>query len=130
MRLGSGSVVDVLAERALEREALLALAREYVERLSSELPVVAATIVGSVARGDFNVWSDVDVVVIAERLPTRAPDRAQALGRLAPARVQPIGFTPAEFRTARTKGNQLVRDACTVGVPLAGAEFFAPAVGD
>jgi predicted nucleotidyltransferase len=29
----------------------------------------------SVARGDFNDHSDIDVLIIADRLPPRAPDR-------------------------------------------------------
>jgi uncharacterized protein len=120
-------MADVLAERARERDELIALARTYVERLSSDLTVLAAAVVGSVARGDFNVWSDVDVVVVAESLPTRAPERAQALGRVAPPRVQPIGFTPAEVRAADTKGNPLVREAQTVGILLVGTEFLAAA---
>jgi uncharacterized protein len=114
---------DVLAERARERDALIELARGYVERLASDRDLVAAFVVGSVARGDFNVWSDVDVVVVADNLPRRAPDRAQALGQIAPPRVQPVGFTPQEFRTAHAKGNQLVREAMEIGIPLAGADL-------
>jgi predicted nucleotidyltransferase len=90
-------VSDVLAERAAERERLLELARLYVERLSARVEVIAAAVVGSVARGDFNVWSDVDVVVVAADLPLRAPDRGLLLADDAPGRVQPIGFLPEEF---------------------------------
>jgi uncharacterized protein len=114
-------MADVLAERARERDALIELARDYVERLAAERKLVAAFVVGSVARGDFNVWSDVDVVVVADNLPGRAPDRVQALGELAPPRVQPIGFTPQEFRAAHTKGNPLVREAMEIGIQLAGS---------
>ena len=35
------------------------------------LPIEVATVIGSVARGDFNVWSDVDVLVVSEALPSR-----------------------------------------------------------
>jgi uncharacterized protein len=120
-------MADVLAEGAHEREALIELARGYVERLASDRDLRAAFIVGSVARGDFNVWSDVDVVVVADDLPSRAPDRAQALGQIAPPRVQPIGFTRREFHAANAKGNPLVREAAEVGIPLAGADFLTHA---
>ena len=78
-------MADVLAERRRERDELIGLARSYVERLAGELDVVAAAVAGSVARGDFNVWSDVDVVVVAPGLPERAPDGLRLLGADAPA---------------------------------------------
>ena len=116
--------IRAVAERAAERERLLSLAREYVNRLSERLPLAAAAVVGSVARGDFNVWSDVDVVVVAEQLPARAPDRGLLLSQDAPARVQPIGFTPAEFAGALARRNPLATEAASDGMPLLGADFF------
>ena len=47
--------------------------------LSERLPVQAVMLTGSVARGDFNVWSDIDVVVVAESLPERLRDRLALL---------------------------------------------------
>jgi predicted nucleotidyltransferase len=55
------------------------------ERLARRRPLVASAVVASVARGDFNVWSDVDVVVVAEGLPERAPERGAVLGEDVPA---------------------------------------------
>ena len=126
---GRGSVARILEERARERERLLGLARDYVERLSKRVTVVAAAVAGSVARGDFNVWSDVDVVVVAEGLPGRIPDRMSVLVADAPAGVQPVGFTPGEFRTAWVKGNPLVNEAVRAGVVLTGNEFVATLAG-
>ncbi len=104
-------MAEALDQRRRERERLLGLAREYVERLYRRLPLVAAAVVGSVARGDFNLWSDVDVVVVADGLPARAPDRGSVLVADAPGGVQPIGFTPQEFERAWMKRNPLVREA-------------------
>jgi predicted nucleotidyltransferase len=118
-------VADVLAERKREREDLIGLARAYVERLAARLPLVAAAVVGSAARGDFNVWSDVDVVVVVEGLPERAPDRAAVLVADAPPRVQPVGFTPEEFRRAWERRNPLARSVAAEGVVLLGEAFFA-----
>jgi uncharacterized protein len=87
-------VAEALGQPRRERERLLGLAREYVERLSRRLPLVAAAVVGSVARGDFNVWSDVDVLVVAEGLPERTPDRGSLLVADAPGGVQPVGSPP------------------------------------
>jgi predicted nucleotidyltransferase len=115
-------VTELLAERARERERLLELARDYVRRLAERQPLLAAAVVGSVARGDFNVWSDVDVVVAAESLPARAPDRSLLLAADAPGGVQAIGFTPQELAEARRRGNPLAEEALTSGAVLVGAE--------
>ena len=115
---------EALAERAKERERRIQLGREYVERLSARIPVVAAAVVGSVARGDFNVWSDVDVVVVAEELPSRAPERSAVLAEDAPAGVQAVGFTPAEFREGLRRRNPLVLEAAEGGVVLRGLAFL------
>jgi uncharacterized protein len=117
-------VAEALEARRRERDRLLVLARRYVEQLSDHLPVLAAAVVGSVARGDFNVWSDVDVVVVAEDLPPSAPDRGAALMAGAPPGVQPVGLTPEEFERAWEKRNRLVREAVERGVILQGEGFF------
>jgi hypothetical protein len=117
-------MADALAERTRERDRLIELARSYVQSLARRRWLVAAAVVGSVARGDFNVWSDVDVVVVAEDLPERAPERGAVLVEEAPGGVQPIGFTPEEFREALRRGNPLAREAVISGVVLLGAEFF------
>ncbi len=118
-------MADALTERAREQARLLDLARAYVERLSSRVPLIAAVAVGSVARGDFNVWSDVDVVVVAEQLPYRAPERSLLLAQGAPGGVQPVGFTPEEFREALRRRNPLAVEAVTTGVVLLGGGFLS-----
>jgi predicted nucleotidyltransferase len=115
-------VADVLAERRRERDELIELARAYAESLAARLPVVAAVVVGSVARGDFNVWSDVDVVIVADELPPRTPDRASLLVSDAPPRVQPVGFTREELGEALRRGNPLAVDAAHHGVVLVGGD--------
>lgn len=110
---------DLLAGRRAERESLIELARDYIRRLSQVVAVEAAFVVGSVARGDFNLWSDVDVVVVAENLPSDSLERTGLLISVAPARVQPVGFTPAELERARRRRNPLVLEADALGISLA-----------
>lgn len=117
-------MADPLAARGLELERLRGLARRYIGALSQDITVRAAVVVGSVARGDFNVWSDVDVLVVADRLPDRTPERAALLVKHAPPRVQPIGFTPDEFERAVRRRNPLAVEALSAGVVLRGEAFF------
>lgn len=111
-------MIRAVAERYAEQERLVGLAREHVRRLSRRLSLSQAAVVGSVARGDFNVWSDVDVVVVADALPERAPDRTLVLMEDRPPRVEPIGFTPAELEDARRRRNPLVVELDSIGIPL------------
>lgn len=116
---------DVIARRHAELEQLRELGRGYVQALAERVPVRAAAIAGSVARGDFNVWSDVDVVIVSDALPERIPDRGLLLAYDRPGRVEPIGYTTAEFEGAYRRGDPLAREAVETGVVLRGDDFFA-----
>ena len=107
---------EVVARRVREREERIDIARRYAAELSRRLAVQRIAVAGSVARGDFNVWSDIDVVIVAEELPARAADRAALLLEGAPAWLQPIGFTPGEYRRELARGNPLVVEADEIGV--------------
>jgi predicted nucleotidyltransferase len=70
-----------------------------------------------VARGDFNVWSDIDVIVVARELPLELLPRADLfLDR--PPTVQVVAYTVQEFRAELGRRNPLVVEAATVGVPI------------
>ncbi len=113
-------MLKALEERRRERERLLTVAADYVERLAGRASVHAAAVAGSVARGDFNVWSDVDVVVVLEDLPQSLPERLALLMADRPPLVQPFGYTEGELLAALLKGNRLVEEAVIAGVPVYG----------
>jgi uncharacterized protein len=71
-------------------------------------------VIGSVARADFNRWSDIDVLVIADRFAERVLDRLTAL-------VQPIPWTPAEWHDQLARRNPMPREALERGVWLVGS---------
>ncbi len=54
---------------------------------------------GSLARGDFNERSDVDVIVISSKLPKNYYKRAELLFNMVETLdpIEPLGFTPDEF---------------------------------
>lgn len=103
--------------RRLERENLIEVARSYAASLDKRMDVVAAYVVGSVARGDFNVWSDVDLVVISRDLQERLLDRLMQFAD-APPRIQVAAFTPGEFDQAVRRRNPLATEALEVGIVL------------
>lgn len=69
----------ILVRRHAERQALLARARGYAGNIQADPQVRAAVVFGSVARGDFNPWFDVDLLILADAWPERWQDRMDAL---------------------------------------------------
>ena len=113
----------VIARRRSQRDALLAVARQWADRAGPILQARAVVVVGSVARGDFNKWSDIDVLVVADDLP---PTFAERLALLAPTRrppgVEAILWTPAELAARRSRGTDpLANDAYGAGMVVYGA---------
>lgn len=107
-------VERVLARRRREREELLDRARRFAADLPPQLGVIAVVVFGSVARGDFNRWSDVDVLVVVEHLPGRVLEWLEALGD-APAGVAPVAWTPAEWRAQARRRNPIAVEAAERG---------------
>lgn len=111
---------SVIERRRREREELLDRARAFADRLGPELGVRAVVVYGSVARGDFNLWSDVDVLVVADHLPERSIDRWGVLGDR-PGRVEPVAWTPGEWSRQMDRDNPIATEAIESGVWLRGS---------
>jgi uncharacterized protein len=114
------SAEAVIARRRAEREGLLERARQFVVTLQSRLSIRAAVVFGSVARGDFNRWSDIDLLIIAETIPPGHRHRVDATGERPPG-LQPIIWTTEEWRTERARGNAIAAEATGSGVWLVGS---------
>lgn len=111
----------VIEARQRERQHLILRARTWADDLARRLPgLMTVVVVGSVARGDFNKWSDVDVVVVADPLPDGFLARWDLVSPL-PARLQPIVWTTADLDRARRTRNPLAVEADGAGVVVWGA---------
>ncbi len=86
-----------LLERRETWKQLRELAEQFAEKVHDVLGSVTVWLYGSVARGDFNFWSDIDVLIVAENLPEHPLKRLDLLMQLAPPKVEPIGYTKTEF---------------------------------
>jgi len=115
----SDAAQSVIDRRRRERDALIDTARRFARGIDRSLGVRSVVVFGSVARGDFNVWSDIDVLVIADQLPARPQDRIGAVG--AAPRVSAIAWTPDEARRQARSGNPIAREALDRGVLVLGA---------
>ncbi len=116
----------VADRRRTERRELIETARSWAATLPEALGVEAVVVFGSVARGDFNKWSDIDVLVVSDRLPSDLLVAAAVLGQGAPAGLQPVGWSGAELARRRRRGDPIARQAYEIGVVVRGR---LPAVG-
>lgn len=69
----------LLERRSSEREALIAEARAYAAQPRGALGEARVFLYGSVARGDFNVASDLNLLVVAPGLPRDPLERLKVL---------------------------------------------------
>lgn len=104
--------MEVLRERRRIREEIIDKAREWARGLSLKATVM---LVGSYARGDFNLWSDVDVIVIAE-FDDRPIERLKNVDY--PPGFELIPLTPKEFIRLVGKKNPLAVEALNTGIVL------------
>lgn len=101
-----------LREEAIERARVFA---ECVRRLGR----VTVVVFGSYARGDFNVWSDIDVLIITDAaLPSNPLRRLDAIEEclLIASNVEPIILTINEFRDRLRKRDPAVVEAVERGI--------------
>ena len=66
-------------KRVEEQKNLFLEAQEYIKRLKGVLGPISAAIYGSVVRGDFNIGSDIDIVVISDALAKDPLERMKVL---------------------------------------------------
>lgn len=104
------------ALRRRERERLRVIGE--AGRWASKLPApVAAILVGSYARGDFNLWSDVDVIMLSPAFEgLGVPERLRRVD--APPGYEVIPWTPRELEEHLARRNPLAVEAVQHGVVL------------
>lgn len=104
--------MEVLEERRRQRERVIGEAKRWAESLPFKASVI---LIGSYARGDFNLWSDVDIVLIAE-LHGNPLERLKMIDY--PPGFEVIPLTQSEFMRLLKKGNPIAVEAISEGVIL------------
>ncbi len=109
-------MLEALKERQRQREAFMDMARTYAQVLRGKLGELTAIVYGSVSRGDFNLGSDVDILIISEGLPHHPLERMEVLYSCHEPPLEPKGYTPTEFRTLLTKRNSAMAEILKDGI--------------
>ena len=111
----------IIEKRLKERENAIQEAEKFVQCVSKKLRIVQAWLFGSYARGDFNEWSDIDVlIVVRDSLPKRPIDRIDLVMECLEEcnNVEPVIVTVDEFEKMRRKRNPIVQDIEKHGIRL------------
>lgn len=107
------TVLEILKRREDMRRAVIEAGRRWVLSLKGRL---SAFLIGSYARGDFNLWSDVDVVLISDEFSGSPIKRLKELDP--PPGFQVIPLTSAEFTRLVEKKDVMALEALKEGVVL------------
>jgi uncharacterized protein len=114
------SRLGIVEQRRLMREEAIRTARGFAERVKACFEKVSAVLIGSYARGDFNEWSDVDVLIVVEKAPGNPLERMDCLLERCPppAGVESIILSLSEFMRQKHLATPLYTEACGQGVVL------------
>ena len=97
---------EALRRRAEERRRVIDTLRRYANSLRASLGSVTLILYGSYARGDFNAWSDVDVIIVSGAFEgTRYIHRWRLLPPPPPGleALDAVTWTPREAREMLAK---------------------------
>ncbi len=109
--------MEVLAGRRAEWRRRVEAARRFAYKLRERLAPATAVVIGSTARGDFNVWSDIDVVVVSDKLPDNPLRRFDMLLDALEPGVEPIPLRRRDALRLAEKGAPMVEEIVS-GIPI------------
>jgi len=105
--------MEVIERRKKLREKVAEVASDWAAKLPFKATAILA---GSYARGDFNLWSDIDVLLISEDFKASPVERLKGLDM--PSGFQIIPLTPDEFKRLLAKRDRLALEAVESGIIL------------
>ena len=104
--------MEIVEKRIEERNKIIQEAKAYSKTLPFKCSVL---LIGSYARGDFNLWSDIDLLIIGNF-------NGNPLERLKnidfPSGYEIIMLTPEEINKMKMKSDKFITDALKDGVIL------------
>jgi len=105
--------MEIVEKRKKLRNKVIKKAFNWVAKLPFK---TTAFLIGSYAKGDFNLWSDVDVLVLSKKFKGNPLERLKALD--IPPGFQIIPLNLNEFKKLLNKKNPIVMDAFNFGIVL------------
>lgn len=110
----SKGLEKLIKKRRKERDKVIDEALKVTIRLRNKFGKVTVLLYGSFSRGDFNLWSDIDIIIISEAFKGINPlERLELAHSTLPPRFEPKCFTPeeAEFEFKKPWWNKIVEES-------------------
>lgn len=99
------------------RKSVIEKVASEARRWASSLPIrCTAYLIGSYARGDFNLWSDVDILLVSDDLVGSPIERLKQIET--PPNYEVLPLTTREFRKMLEREDSLAKEALRRGVVL------------
>ncbi|MEM1769132.1 MAG: nucleotidyltransferase domain-containing protein [Saccharolobus sp.] len=105
--------MEVIKRREEKRREVIENARKWASSLNFR---TSAILIGSYARGDFNLWSDVDIVIISDTFKENPLERLKKIDP--PPGFQIIPLNLEELEKLHNKKDILAREILEHGVIL------------
>ena len=104
--------MEIIEKRKRQRVEMIEQVTEFAKELKLKCTVL---LIGSYARGDFNLWSDVDLLIIGEFKGTPV-ERLKNFNL--PPGYEAILLTPDEVAKKRKKNDRFISESFENGVIL------------
>lgn len=91
-------MLKIIHERSLKQQERLQIAKSYAQRLAKHCGQITAIVYGSTVRGDFKDYSDIDILIVSDALPSDPMQRLDFLYEFSKGLVEPKGYTTKEFK--------------------------------
>lgn len=124
MAQASDTLNSARQDYSIKSHNVIDVLMNYSRTASSKLGKFTGVLYGSMARGDNNLWSDIDFLVISDNLPENPLKRFEFLYSLADTAIEVKGYTRNEFLKMIEKRNPLALDALVEGKVIVDDGFW------
>jgi len=111
----------IVEERIRKREEVIKLAKQFVDCASKYLKIKKAILFGSYVRGDFNEWSDIDILIIVDEIDEINPIKRieKVMDCLMKySSVEIVILTVKEYKEKKLKNNPIIIECEEIGIEL------------
>lgn len=121
--MGEGYLEKIIEKRMRKAYQALSKAKEFIECVEKIFNSIdLAILFGSYARGDFNEWSDIDIlIVVGDELPRKPVERIDIVMPCIvalKAPIEPLIISREEYEKLKKKRNPAIIDAIDNGIAI------------
>jgi len=96
----------------------------YLHELLAIIKPKCVVLFGSTARGDWDAYSDIDVLIVSDDLPDDFFKSLAILYKPRRGRVQPFGYTTTKVEEMIVNRNSFIINAIKGAIPIIGEEYY------